>query len=80
MEQLMYECAESRLCFYVAGNLSLSVYSGLVPIALFLLQVVSQGMGICVGMARKKYGIEYPSLYAVPGTKRAYAPVSSSFL
>jgi len=29
-----------------------------------------------VGMARKKYVIDYPSLYAVPGTKRAYAPVS----
>ena len=44
--------------------------------ALFLLQAVSQGMGICVSIARSKYGITYPSLYAVPGTKCDYSPVT----
>jgi hypothetical protein len=47
-------------------------------IALFLLQVVSQGMGIAVGQARSKYGIKYPLLYAVPGTKGDIQPVRVS--
>ena len=45
-------------------------------VALFLLQAVSIGMGICVGQARKKYGVTYPALYAVPGTKSDYSPVT----
>ena len=47
-------------------------------IALFLLQVVSQGMGIAVGQARSKYGIKYPLLYAVPGAKGDIQPVCVS--
>ena len=44
---------------------------------LCLLQIVTLGMGIAVGMARKKFGIGYPSLYAVPGTKANYAPAGN---
>ena len=48
------------------------------PLALFVLFFVNLYMGISVGAARKKFGIAYPSLYAVPGTPRAYAPAAEA--
>ena len=59
-----------------ASNHELRHCLRIVQVALFILQAVSMGMGIAVGQARKKYGITYPALYAVPGTKCDYAPVS----
>jgi hypothetical protein len=44
-------------------------------VALFLLQCVTQGMGIAVGLARNKYGVKYPLLYAIPGMKGDIQPV-----
>ena len=35
-------------------------------------------MAFGVGAARKKYGIKYPQLYAVPGTPRAYGPAAET--
>jgi glutathione S-transferase len=44
------------------------------PLAFFVLFLVNGWMMFQVGAARKKYGIPYPTLYAVPGTPRDYAP------
>jgi len=41
---------------------------------MFVLFFVHLYMSLKVGAARKKYGISYPSLYAVPGTPRNYGP------
>ena len=60
---------------YVAGALALSPGSGAVPIVVALLFVAHTWMGILVGMARKRHGIPYPTMYATPGTPRNYAPV-----
>lgn len=60
---------------YVAGALSLSPGSGAVPIVVVIIFVVHTWMGAVVGAARKRFGIPYPTLYAVPGTLRNYAPV-----
>ena len=57
---------------YIAGNLALSTYSGLMPIVIALLVLAHFCIGIVVGEARKKYGIPLPSLYAVAGTPRYY--------
>jgi hypothetical protein len=35
-------------------------------------------MSIQVGIARRKYGIPYPTLYAVPGTPREYGPEAAA--
>ena len=59
---------------YVAGALSLSPGSGAVPIVIALTLVAHLWMGGLVGAARKRFGIPYPTLYAVPGTPRNYAP------
>jgi glutathione S-transferase len=59
---------------YTAGNLSLEPWSGLVPLGFFVLFIVNLYMSFSVGHARRKYGIPYPTLYAVPGTPRDYAP------
>lgn len=47
---------------------------GLLLLLMNAVQVVHLCMGSMVGMARKKYGISYPSLYAVPGSKGDYSP------
>lgn len=44
------------------------------PLGFFVLFMVNIYMAFGVGAARKKYGISYPQLYAVPGTPRNYAP------
>jgi hypothetical protein len=46
----------------------------LIPIVFFLLNIAHLVMGGGVGAARKRFGIPYPSLYAVPGTKADYSP------
>jgi glutathione S-transferase len=56
---------------------SLSKWSGLLPLAFFILWGVNMWMAFQVGAARKKYGISYPTLYAVPNTLRAYGPKST---
>jgi len=38
------------------------------------LAVMNVWMGIQVGIARRKYRLPYPTLYAVPGTPRDYSP------
>ena len=53
-------------------NLLLTPWSGLVPLAFFVLFMVNIYMAFGVGAARRRFGIAYPSLYAVPGTPRAY--------
>ena len=58
--------------YYIAGQLSLSPYSGLVPIVLVVYMLVHVWMGSQVGAARKRYNIPLPSLYAVAGTPRHY--------
>ena len=35
-------------------------------------------MAFGVGAARRRYGIKYPTLYAVPGTPRAYGPAAET--
>jgi glutathione S-transferase len=60
---------------YVAGALALSPGSGAVPIVVALIFVMHTWMGIMVGQARRRFGVPYPTLYAVPGTLRNYAPV-----
>jgi glutathione S-transferase len=59
---------------FVAGALALSPGSGAVPIVVALVFVVHTWMGILVGIARRRYGVPYPTMYAVPGTPRHYAP------
>ena len=61
----------------------LTPWSGLLPLAMFVLFMVNIFMAFSVGAARRRYGITYPSLYAVPNTLRSYGgdetkPVSSS--
>ena len=63
---------------WTAGNLLLTPWSGLLPLAFFVLFFVNMYMAFQVGAARRKYGIPYPSLYAVPGTPRAYGPAASA--
>jgi glutathione S-transferase len=59
---------------WTAFNPLLSAWSGLVPLAFFVLFVVNIYMAFGVGAARRKYGIKYPQMYAVPGTPRNYGP------
>jgi len=58
---------------WTAGNLALSPWSGLVPLVAVGFAVLHILMGVFVGLARRKYRIAYPSLYAVPGTPRDYS-------
>jgi glutathione S-transferase len=60
---------------YIAGALALSPGSGAVPIVVALIFIMHTWMGIMVGQARRRFGVPYPTLYAVPGTLRNYAPV-----
>ena len=53
---------------------SLSKWSGLLPLSFFILWCVNMWLAFKVGAARKKYGIQYPTLYAVPNTIRVYGP------
>jgi glutathione S-transferase len=46
--------------------------STLVPLAVVLYLIEHMVMGGFVGQARTKYGIPYPSMYAIPGTPRYY--------
>lgn len=48
------------------------MYSMLVPLVIILFQIEQMGFGVLVTQARKKHGIPYPTMYAVPGTKRYY--------
>jgi glutathione S-transferase len=43
-------------------------------VVVVLINFLHMWMGINVGRARKTYGIPYPSLYAVPGTRAKYGP------
>ena len=47
--------------------------SGAVPLAFFLFMLTHVVMGALVGGARRKYGIPYPTMYAVAGTPRHYS-------
>jgi len=47
-------------------------YSLLVPLVILLFNLEHMVMGGFVTNARTQYGIPYPTLYAVPGTKRQY--------
>ena len=44
----------------------------LVPLVIFVFNIVHMIFGGLVVQARKKYGIPYPTMYAVPGTLRYY--------
>lgn len=44
----------------------------LVPLVILLFNIEQMIFGGFVVMARKKYGIPYPTMYAVPGTPRYY--------
>lgn len=47
-------------------------YSLLVPLVILLFNIGTMVAGGFVVQARNKYGIPYPTMYAVPGTKRYY--------
>ena len=49
-----------------------SWYKALVPLVILLFNIETMVFGGFVVHARKKYGIPYPTMYAVPGTKRYY--------
>ena len=59
---------------WVAGALSATPHSGLMPLVAFALTALHLWMGGLVGAARRKHRIPYPTLYAVPGTLRDYSP------
>jgi hypothetical protein len=59
---------------WTAGSLLSTPWSGLVPLAFFVCIAVNVYLMMGVSAARKKYGIPYPSCYAVPGTPRNYGP------
>ena len=63
---------------WTAGSLLLTPWSGLLPLAFFVLFFVNMWMAFQVGAARRKFGIAYPSLYAVPNTPRSYAPPTAT--
>jgi hypothetical protein len=67
-------CLKTASCVYTAGSLTGSPHAAFVPAAIVLSLVASMYMGGMVGAARSKYKIAYPTLYAVPGTARSYAP------
>jgi len=54
---------------YLPGN---SVYDLLVPLVILLFNILNLVFGGLVVQARTKYGIPYPTMYAVPGTLRYY--------
>jgi glutathione S-transferase len=62
---------------YTAGALFASPHSGLMPIVIVAIFVLDMWMGIMVSLARKKYNIDYPTLYAVAGTSR-WSPASKT--
>jgi glutathione S-transferase len=62
---------------YTAGALFNSPHSGLMPIVIVSIFVLDLWMGIMVALARKKYNIQYPTLYAVAGTTR-FTPVAKA--
>ena len=47
--------------------------TGLLPLVAVLFNLVHIYLGVMVGAARRRYGIAYPTMYAVPGTLRAYS-------
>ena len=49
-----------------------SVFDLLVPLVILLFSVMNLAFGGLVVQARNKYGIPYPTMYAVPGTLRYY--------
>jgi glutathione S-transferase len=62
---------------YTAGQLFATPNSGLMPIVIVSIFFLDLWMGIMVALARKKYNIQYPTLYAVAGTTR-YSPPSKT--
>jgi glutathione S-transferase len=46
----------------------------LVPLVIVLFNIMHIVFGALVGQARTKYGIPYPTAYAVPGSERYYDP------
>jgi len=46
----------------------------LVPLVILLFSIMHIVFGALVGQARTKYGIPYPTAYAVPGSERYYDP------
>lgn len=49
-----------------------SVYDLLVPLVILLFNILNLVFGGLVVQARTKYGIPYPTMYAVPGSLRYY--------
>jgi len=47
--------------------------TGLLPIVAVLFQLSTIYLGALVGMARARFGIPYPTMYAVAGTLRVYS-------
>ena len=59
------------------ASLAATPYAYLMPIVVVALFVMTMWMAVNVGMARKRYGIPYPTAYAVAGTPRHYGPEKS---
>lgn len=53
----------------VVGNIN---WYFLIPLTILLFNIVNMVFGGLVVQARKKYGIPYPTMYAVPGSPRYY--------
>lgn len=69
---LNYNCVLTSTCsVWTALSVTVTPWSGLVPLGVFILFLVNLWMAFQVGAARKKYGVKYPTLYAVAGQERA---------
>jgi glutathione S-transferase len=75
---LNHNCVLTSTCsVWTAGSITLTPWSGVVPLGIFVLFLVNLWMAFQVGAARKKFGVSYPHLYAVAGQERAKSDEAS---